>query len=364
MTVQAAKNFKGIISRGSWVEMSLYNRGLGVVVSMENSSYESVSQLNSVGGGHVNVVFLSGHMMKHIPETLLRQGTQYGIIEGKALASEETIYNLVYGAQKRDQEILSQKEEEQLAFNTAREMISNDEAYSHLAQIEKYAGGAAVAKNIRKDLKRNFLGHKFSVKSDYHRVLIEWVDGPTIEAVDAIMDKYQAGNKYSPFNEVFGGVDRVSTVRQFSDAAIQKTIDSLTTIYSSNQTNLITVDNFRKGALHSVFFEECQFDDVSKLLHCELSIIPFFQKTTKKLYNSPDTHAAVLIDSISMNSFEAIVHDRHAKYLVPLSGDVAVSSTTALLKHAQSLRGSYSDQRQGFIFNLKNDAQRFQLAHS
>ncbi|MUK37645.1 hypothetical protein GNP82_08780 [Aliivibrio fischeri] len=364
MTVQAAKNFKGIISRGTWIEMSLYGRGLGVIISMENSAYESVNQLDSVGGGYVNVAFLSGHMMKGIPETLLRQGTQYGVIEGKALASENTIRDLLYGIDQREQEIKSEEETKKIAFDKAREMITNDTCYEHLSHVEKYSGGSVVAKNIRKDLKKHFLGHKFSVKSDYYHVNVEWTDGPTVEAVDAIVGKYKALTQYSPFNEVFGGVDRVSTVRQFSDAAIQKTIDTLTTIYSSNQTNLITVDNFRKGALHSVFFEECQFDDVSKLLHCELSIIPFFQKTTKAQYNSPDTHAAVLIDSISMNSFEAIIHDRHAKYLVSFSEDIAVSSTVALLKHAQCLRGSYSDQKEGFVFNLKKDAQRFQLTYS
>ncbi len=34
MTVQAAKNFKGIISRGTWIEMSLYGRYMVVIWSL------------------------------------------------------------------------------------------------------------------------------------------------------------------------------------------------------------------------------------------------------------------------------------------------------------------------------------------
>ena len=51
-----------------------------------------------------------------------------------------------------------------------------------------------VAKMLRKDLKAAFPGVKFSVrKRDYDCVTIDWTDGPTNEAVEAVANKYSGG---------------------------------------------------------------------------------------------------------------------------------------------------------------------------
>src|SRR6185369_17173636 len=57
---------------------------------------------------------------------------------------------------------------------------------------------AQVAKLIRADLKKAFPGVKFSVRSECFSmgdaVRVSWVDGPAVAAVEAVADKYQAGD--------------------------------------------------------------------------------------------------------------------------------------------------------------------------
>ncbi|MBF4438107.1 hypothetical protein ERJ77_27210, partial [Vibrio anguillarum] len=89
------KNFDGEIFVGQWIYQSLYNKGLGVIYSID----ENVNKgdiVKDVGyaviafnGGNVNVVFLNGSLSTH-SESLLRKGVQYGLVD-KALASQDTI---------------------------------------------------------------------------------------------------------------------------------------------------------------------------------------------------------------------------------------------------------------------------------
>lgn len=57
-----------------------------------------------------------------------------------------------------------------------------------------YIESKEVAKYIRNDLKKNFPGVKFSVKSDYNSVRVSWTDGPAAKQVDAIIKKYAGGS--------------------------------------------------------------------------------------------------------------------------------------------------------------------------
>ena len=54
------------------------------------------------------------------------------------------------------------------------------------------------AKEIRKDLKENFEGIKFSVRSESfslgNAVRISWFDGPLLKDVEALLEKYQYGH--------------------------------------------------------------------------------------------------------------------------------------------------------------------------
>lgn len=60
-----------------------------------------------------------------------------------------------------------------------------------------FVDAADVAKLIRKDLKRNFPGVKFSVRTDKYSggasIHVGWTDGPTSKAVDAVTSGYAGG---------------------------------------------------------------------------------------------------------------------------------------------------------------------------
>lgn len=92
-----------------------------------------------------------------------------------------------------------------------------------------YRDATHVAKNIRKDLARNFPGVKFSVRRErYSGVNIEWTDGPTEEEVKAVAGKHQNISDRDRWNEdiwvyypshftsVFGGVDYIWYRREIS----------------------------------------------------------------------------------------------------------------------------------------------------
>lgn len=92
---------------------------------------------------------------------------------------------------------------------------------------EKKEGGlcydaAHVAKNVRKDLARNFPGVKFSVrKSSYSDIAIEWTDGPSEKEVQEVAGKHKEiaqrdrwnddlwDHKATYFTAVFGGVEYI-----------------------------------------------------------------------------------------------------------------------------------------------------------
>jgi hypothetical protein len=92
---------------------------------------------------------------------------------------------------------------------------------------------ALAAANIRKELKHNFPGQKFSVRSSSFAggdsVRVSWVDGPTVDEVEAITAKYQYGHfngmediyEYNgDHNGDFGSAKYVQSSRTVSDEHI------------------------------------------------------------------------------------------------------------------------------------------------
>lgn len=100
--------------------------------------------------------------------------------------------------------------------------------YGYLEMVQNRFEHKTVGKNIRTELKRNFPETKFSVRYDSftggNEYSITWTDGPTRDAVEKIVDKYQDSHSdytgdyfdYDPseFNELFGGVKYVLTQRE------------------------------------------------------------------------------------------------------------------------------------------------------
>lgn len=96
-----------------------------------------------------------------------------------------------------------------------------------------------VAKEIRKVLKAEFPGQKFSVRSSRYSggssIDVNWTDGPTTKQVDAVVKRFQGAdfngmidlkeyrdpvllaNADGSYEEVRYGVDYVMTQRRYSD---------------------------------------------------------------------------------------------------------------------------------------------------
>lgn len=58
---------------------------------------------------------------------------------------------------------------------------------------KEYLSGADTAKLVRKALKTNFAGVKFSVRSDHNSIRVSWIDGPTTAQVDPVVKAYEGG---------------------------------------------------------------------------------------------------------------------------------------------------------------------------
>jgi hypothetical protein len=56
-----------------------------------------------------------------------------------------------------------------------------------------YLSGVETAKLVRKALKREFPGTKFSVRSDHNSINVRWVDGPTTAQVNPVAKAYEGG---------------------------------------------------------------------------------------------------------------------------------------------------------------------------
>lgn len=96
----------------------------------------------------------------------------------------------------------------------------------------RYISVADTAKLVRKALKENFVGIKFSVRSNSYSmgasIDIEWNDGPTTKAVDAVVDQFKGADfdgmedmkvyrkNYLNDEEVHFGADYIHTHRNLS----------------------------------------------------------------------------------------------------------------------------------------------------
>lgn len=107
---------------------------------------------------------------------------------------------------------------------------------------------ARAAANLRAELKAKFPGVKFEVKSQTYSggnsIDIHWTDGPSMNDVDAIANRYQDGSfdgmqdlheyDHSAFGEAFdivcGRAKYVSTHRHHSPAVLQSTVEMLSAL--------------------------------------------------------------------------------------------------------------------------------------
>jgi hypothetical protein len=136
--------------------------------------------------------------------------------------------------------------------------------WSHLEKLKDSMGAAAVAKNVRKDLRMNFGKFTFSVrKSGASSLSVEWTDGPQEAQVKTLLQKFRNGSfncmedyyefSESPFHQIYGGVQYINLKRNLTDTVIEKAIEKVfAENYPDWRANLPTVDDYREGKLAGI----------------------------------------------------------------------------------------------------------------
>jgi len=163
------------------------------------------------------------------------------------------------------QEFINTREARQQELNNARLEadkceISNPDNAGLLTTATESNTTNLAAKNIRILLKKHFPGVKFSVrKRDYDCINVNWTDGPTKDAVENIVKKFQAGSvngmediyeyRGDAFNRVYGDVKFLFCERSLTDDLIVEAIEMLRKEYGENIVPAdITLETYKKGA--------------------------------------------------------------------------------------------------------------------
>ncbi|HEY1844004.1 MAG TPA: LPD29 domain-containing protein [Buttiauxella sp.] len=248
---------------GSVVTTNLYWLGRGVVYQIHGEQMpDTVRQVGGgvmVSGGHAefDIVHDCGKFTKRLPECILR-GVQWEILD--EVADTEEIQRLCANAEECAMKVKIEEENNAFSFSAEVERLKTATEYSQLEQGD-CSSGKLAAINIRKELKQ-FKSVKFSVRNrHYGSVDVNWTDGPTLEKVKAIINKYKDGYfnsmqdiyeySASPFNTVFGSTQYPSAQRSYSDAMIGKAIDKIISAYDLKFEIEPTAEDFRTGKLWS-----------------------------------------------------------------------------------------------------------------
>lgn len=164
--------------------------------------------------------------------------------------------------------------------------------YPNLSILEPGDSALVVAaKNIRAELKADYPGVKFSVRSDRfsmgNAIRVGWTDGPNTAQVEAITDKYKAGSfngmediyeyNRSDWKDAFGSAKHITTNRGQSESLVASAIEA---VYAKLRGNFErdgiakpTVAQYKTGSLWRVQLSGLHFyggqsvqDEVSRHL--------------------------------------------------------------------------------------------------
>ncbi|MEX9747610.1 LPD29 domain-containing protein [Providencia rettgeri] len=263
-----------LLSVGQVVYTNLYNLGKGVIVNIHGEQKpQSIKNMYNVmvtgGNAEFDIVFFNGNKSNRLPESILHS-VQWRI--KNETVDQETIKSLIEKAEANEQAEKAEEERKKNEFKQGVEFQKNNTEYSHLTQITSNSDKEIkiVGKNIRAELKKHFPKTKFSVRKQYYSTYhVSWTDGPTVEEVESIINKYETSrfdsytdyhySETSPFNVVYGGADYVFTHRDYSDEIIALAIKSLIDKYGESyefDTALMTVENYHQGILYKIGREQ------------------------------------------------------------------------------------------------------------
>jgi len=149
-------------------------------------------------------------------------------------------------------------------------------------------GLVTAAKNIRIELKAEFPGVKFAVRtsrfSGGDSIDISWTDGPTTKQVESITSQYQAGTfdgmtdcydyEHSAWTDAFGDGKYVHTQRSYSDSVVRQVITDVCTRLGGMDA-IPEVQDYRQGRMYK--FQQSGGCDVERSIHVAMSELSVVQ---------------------------------------------------------------------------------------
>lgn len=265
-----------VIKPGQVIYTNLYSRGYGVVVGIHGKQRcEPGATLQD--RATFDIVFrATGQQTKQLPESILR-GVQWKVFSEVATPAE--VQALVFQAEQYAEQQAYEAASEQARHALAVAQLRVDPAYQHLEQTTQDCCHSKLAvRNIRKALKAAFPKVKFSVRSDYSAARVRWEDGPTVEAVDAVVKQFKAGRfdgmtdsyeySRSPFGDVFGSIQYTFTSREHSDSLVRHAIHQAFIRHADDLAgaDVASVAAFRSGSLWRVPVDLGSIDNLQQLV--------------------------------------------------------------------------------------------------
>lgn len=219
-----------------------------------STTYIVVGKRESNYGASYHVIDSESYRETFLETFLLKGGNRFVVTD--KIAAPDTILDALSMA-----EIKKIHEEEAKELEKQRKLNLELQYKKDNPSLEVGQGMGVAARNIRRELKDQFPGVKFSVRSRGYSggndIRVAWTDGPTVTAVQSITNKYEEGSfdgmtdcyNYDNRNswvEVFGGTKYLFTERSYSDAHIQKALDNIGKI----DDKTYTVDDYKMGRIH------------------------------------------------------------------------------------------------------------------
>ncbi|MCP1674465.1 hypothetical protein J2T57_001567 [Natronocella acetinitrilica] len=255
------------IALGQRVYCILHGGREGTVVSITGQqSPQSVRRIGGIGtmGGSAafDIVWDGGARSNAIPESVMR-GVQWDILD--EVVSAEAVEAAKASAAAHEAEAAIEGARQRANFEAAVQALRADPELAHLEQGDDRHSGKLAAANLRKELRRQFPGVKFSVrKSDYGTIRVDWTDGPTHRQVREITDRHVSASfdgmqdlespVRTPFNCVFGGAKYIFPQRSYSAELTERAIDAVFKTYAANLDGIArpSAEESVGGALRSV----------------------------------------------------------------------------------------------------------------
>lgn len=122
-------------------------------------------------------------------------GIGFYYFDGDMMSDQDALYNMVLDAQQKEKHM-----REQAPILEAKRIEDEKQAVAQLVSENQhlepvtfgsYVRNSIVARNVRKDLKKNFSSIIFRVTSDNSSINVFWSDGPTEEEVGKICYRYE-----------------------------------------------------------------------------------------------------------------------------------------------------------------------------